>query len=218
MELVYTTSKQVQVGIIISFLATLLSQMMTLAIPLLLQQIIDKVLNQGNTSTLNVLGGLMIILALFSGLLTALRQFIFVDTTDRMDLTLGSAVIDRLLALPLRYFEKRPVGELSQRLGELNNIRGFLTGTALISVMNLFFALMYLVVMIIYSPLLTGIALSTFPIYLVLVFVISPIYKRMIRKKAVASARTQSHLISTDWNTNCKSSKFTTNFKMEMAR
>ena len=58
----------------------------------------------------------MIILALCSGLLTAFRQFIFVDTTDRMDLTLGSSVIDRLLSLPLRYFEKRPVGELSQRL------------------------------------------------------------------------------------------------------
>ena len=72
----------------------------------------------------------MIVLALFSGILTALRQFIFVDTTDRMDLTLGSAVIDRLLSLPLRYFERRPVGELSQRLGELNSIRGFLTGTA----------------------------------------------------------------------------------------
>ena len=147
------------------FLATLLSQLMNLAIPLLLQQIIDKVLSQGNISTLNVLGGTMIILALFSGVLTGLRQFIFVDTTDRMDLTLGSAVIDRLLSLPLRYFEKRPVGELSQRLGELNNIRGFLTGTALISVMNLFFALMYLVVMIIYSPLLTGVALSTFHLH-----------------------------------------------------
>ena len=46
-----------------------------------------------------------------------------------MDLTLGSAVIDRLLALPLTYFEKRSVGEMSQRLGELNTIRGFLTGT-----------------------------------------------------------------------------------------
>ena len=177
------------------FLATLLSQLMNLAIPLLLQQIIDKVLSQGNVSTLNVLGGTMIILALFSGVLTGLRQFIFVDTTDRMDLTLGSAVIDRLLSLPLRYFEKRPVGELSQRLGELNNIRGFLTGTALISVMNLFFALMYLVVMIIYSPLLTGVALSTFPIYMALVLIISPIYKQMIRKKAIAAARTQSHLI-----------------------
>ena len=152
-------------ALILVFAATLLSQLMNLAIPLLLQQIIDKVLNQGNVSTLNVLGSTMIILALFSGLLTALRQFIFVDTTDRMDLTLGSAVIDRLLSLPLRYFEKRPVGELSQRLGELNNIRGFLTGTALISVMNLFFALMYLIVMIIYSPLLTAVSLSTFPIY-----------------------------------------------------
>ena len=177
------------------FVATLLAQLMGLAIPLLLQQIIDKVLSQGNVSTLNVLGSTMIILALFSGLLTALRQFIFVDTTDRMDLTLGSAVIDRLLALPLRYFEKRPVGELSQRLGELNSIRSFLTGTALISVMNLLFAFMYLIVMVIYSPILTAVALSTFPIYLILVLIISPIYKQMIRKRAVAAAKTQSHLI-----------------------
>ena len=39
------------------FVATLLAQLMNLAIPLMLQQIIDKVLNQGNVSTLNVLGG-----------------------------------------------------------------------------------------------------------------------------------------------------------------
>ncbi len=182
-------------ALILVFAATMVSQLMNLAIPLLLQQIIDKVLSQGNTSTLNVLGGTMIILALCSGLLTAFRQFIFVDTTDRMDLTLGSSVIDRLLALPLRYFEKRPVGELSQRLGELNNIRSFLTGTALISVMNIVFALMYLVVMVIYSPILTAVALSTFPLYAIMIFIISPIFKSMIRRRAVAQARTQSHLI-----------------------
>ena len=182
-------------ALILVFAATMVSQLMNLAIPLLLQQIIDKVLSQGNTSTLNVLGGTMILLALCSGILTAFRQFIFVDTTDRMDLTLGSSVIDRLLALPLRYFERRPVGELSQRLGELNNIRNFLTGTALISVMNVLFALMYLVVMVIYSPLLTAVALSTFPLYAIMILIISPIFKSMIRKKAVAQARTQSHLI-----------------------
>ncbi len=187
--------KKYKWALVLVFAATLLAQLMGLAIPLLLQQIIDKVLSQGNLSTLNVLGGTMVVLALFQGLLTALRQFIFVDTTDRMDLTLGSAVIDRLLALPLRYFERRPVGELSQRLGELNTIRSFLTGTALISVLNLLFASLYLVVMIIYSPLLTAIALSTFPIYMILVVVISPIFKNMIRKRAVAAAKTQSHLI-----------------------
>ena len=46
--------------------------------------------------------------------LSALRTYIFVDTTDRMDLL--HCCDDRLLALPLTYFEKRPVGELSQRL------------------------------------------------------------------------------------------------------
>ena len=137
----------------------------------------------------------MVILALFQGILQALRTYIFVDTTDRMDMTLGSAVIDRLLSLPLNYFEKRPVGELSQRLGELNNIRSFLTGTALISILNIVFAAIYLIVMIIYSPILSVVALSTLPLYLALVFGVAPIYKRLIRKKAVAAAKTQSHLI-----------------------
>lgn len=182
-------------ALVIVFVASLLAQLFGLAIPLLIQQIIDKVLTQGNLSSLNVLGTAMVVLAVFQGLLTVLRSYIFVDTTDRMDLTLGSAVIDRLLALPLSYFEKRPVGELSQRLGELNTIRGFLTGTALVSLLNIIFATLYLVVMLIYSPLLTAVALSTLPVYLLLVFVVAPIYKNLIRKRAVAQARTQSHLI-----------------------
>ena len=182
-------------SLILVFVASLLAQLFGLAIPLLIQQIIDKVLSQGNLSSLNVLGTVMVVLALFQGVLMALRTYIFVDTTDRMDLTLGTAVIDRLLSLPLTYFEKRPVGELSQRLGELNTIRGFLTGTALVSVLNIIFALLYLVVMLMYSPFLTAIALSTFPLYMLLVFVVAPIYKSLIRKRAVASARTQSHLI-----------------------
>ena len=137
----------------------------------------------------------MIVMALFQGILQALRTYIFVDTTDRMDLTLGSSVIDRLLSLPLKFFEKRPVGELSQRLGELNTIRGFLTGTALISLLNIVFATLYLVVMFLYSPLLSVIALSTFPLYLLLVFGVAPLYKSLIRARAQAQAKTQSHLI-----------------------
>ncbi|MDA9739758.1 peptidase domain-containing ABC transporter [Synechococcus sp. AH-736-M20] len=187
--------KKYKKSLALVFATSLLAQLFGLAIPLLIQQIIDKVLMQGNMSTLNVIGGVMIILAVFQGCLLALRTYIFVDTTDRMDLTLGSAVIDRMLSLPLSFFEKRPVGELSQRLGELNSIRGFLTGTALVSVLNIIFALLYLVVMIVYSPLLTAVALSTFPIYALLVFGIAPLYRYLIRQRAVAQARTQSHLI-----------------------
>ena len=182
-------------SLILVFVSSLLAQLFGLGIPLLIQQIIDKVLTQGNLSSLNVLGAVMITLAVFQGCLLILRTYIFVDTTDRMDLTLGSAVIDRLLSLPLTFFEKRPVGELSQRIGELNTIRNFLTGTALVSVLNIIFAALYLVVMIIYSPLLTVISLSTLPLYLMLIFGVAPLYRHLLRKRAQASAKTQSHLI-----------------------
>ena len=46
-----------------------------------------------------------------------------------------------------------------------------------------------------YSPFLSVIALSTFPLYALLVLFVSPIYKSLIRKRAVAQAKTQSHLI-----------------------
>ena len=106
---------------------------------------------------------------------------------------MGSAVINRL-SIALIFLEKRPVGELSQRLGELNSIRGF-NRTALVSILNLIFAALYLIVMIMYSPVLTAVALSTFPLYAALVFGIAPLYRYLIRQRAQAQARTQSHLI-----------------------
>ena len=82
--------------------------------PLLIQQIIDKVISQSNLSALQVLGAALVMSALLQGLLTAIRTWLLIDTTDRMDLLLGSQVIDRLLRLRLRFFEQRPVGELSK--------------------------------------------------------------------------------------------------------
>ena len=49
--------------------------------------------------------------------------------------------------------------------------------------------------MFIYSPFLSVVALSSLPIYILLVLFVSPIYRSLIRKRAVASAKTQSHLI-----------------------
>lgn len=178
-------------------LASLFIQLFQLANPLLLQQIIDKVINQSNLSALQVLGAALVAAALFQGLLTAVRTWLLIDTTDRMDLLLGSQVIDKLLRLPLRFFERRPVGELSQRLGELANLRSFLTGTAITSALDLLFATIYILIMLMYSPLLTAVALGTVPLYVAMILFIAPVYRRLIRKQAQFSARTQSHLIET---------------------
>jgi len=178
-------------------LASLFIQLFQLANPLLLQQIIDKVINQSNLTALQVLGAALVASALFQGLLTAVRTWLLIDTTDRMDLLLGSQVIDKLLRLPLRFFEKRPVGELSQRLGELSNLRSFLTGTAITSALDLLFAAIYILIMLMYSPLLTAVALGTVPLFVAMVLFIAPVYRSLIRHQAQYAARTQSHLIET---------------------
>jgi len=189
--------KRFQWPLVQVLLASLFIQLFQLANPLLIQQIIDKVINQSNLSALQVLGAALVASALFQGLLTAVRTWLLIDTTDRMDLLLGSQVIDKLLRLPLRFFEKRPVGELSQRLSELGNLRSFLTGTAITSALDLLFATIYILIMLLYSPMLTAVALGTVPIYVILIVFIAPLYRRMIRKRAQFAARTQSHLIET---------------------
>jgi ATP-binding cassette subfamily B protein len=135
------------------------------------------------------------VVSIFEALLTSLRTYLFVDTTNRIDMALGSEIIDHLLRLPLRYFEKRPVGELSTRVNELENIRQFLTGTALTVVLDAVFSVVYIVVMFIYSWVLTLVTLAVIPLFVFLTIVVSPIVRQQLRTKAERQAETQSYLV-----------------------
>lgn len=154
--------------------ASFFVQLFGLANPLMTQVIIDKVLVQGSIDTLNVLGVFLLGIALFEALLTGVRTYLFVDTTNRIDLSLGSEVIDHLLRLPLNYFDRRRVGELAGRINELENIRQFLTGTALTVVLDAIFSVIYIAVMLFYSWLLTIVALATVPLFALLTIFVSP--------------------------------------------
>jgi ATP-binding cassette, subfamily B, bacterial HlyB/CyaB len=176
-------------------IASFVVQLFALANPLVTQLIIDKVLVQNSIGTLNVLGILLVGVAIFEALLTSFRTYLFVDTTNRIDLALGAEVIDHLLRLPLRYFEKRPVGELGTRVNELENIRQFLTGTALTVVLDAVFSVVYIAVMVFYSWLLTIVALSTVPLFGLMTLLVSPIIRKQTRLKAERNAETQSYLV-----------------------
>jgi HlyB family type I secretion system ABC transporter len=177
------------------FVASFFVQLFALANPLMIQVIIDKVISQNSVDTLGYLVFFLIVINVFEALLTTLRTYLFVDTTNRIDLTLGSEIIDHLLRLPLRYFEKRPVGEISTRVNELERIRQFLTGTALTVVLDCVFSVIYVVVMVIYSPLLTAVTLAIIPVFIALTLGFSPTIRRQLRTKAERNAETQSYLV-----------------------
>ena len=183
-------------GVLIQvFVAGFVIQLFTLANPLLIQVIIDKVISQRSLDTLQVLGIALLIVTVLEGVLSTLKTFLLAETTNRIDQRLAAQVIDHLLGLPLNYFEKRATGELSSRVDELEKIRNFLTGKALTTILDASFSVIYIFVMILYSFSLTLISLSVLPIQIILTLLGAPLFKRQFRKVAEANAESQSHLV-----------------------
>ena len=170
-------------------------QLFTLANPLLIQVIIDKVISQRSLDTLQVLGIALVGVTIFEGVLGSLRTFLFADTTNRIDMRLGSEVIDHLLRLPVGYFDRRPVGELGTRVAELEKIRNFLTGEVLTTAIDAAFSVIYIFVMALYSWILTLVALLVVPLQVAITLIGAPLFRRQYRQAAKENANTQSHLV-----------------------
>ncbi|VEN73502.1 Leukotoxin translocation ATP-binding protein LktB [Candidatus Desulfarcum epimagneticum] len=170
-------------------------QLFGLATPLFFQVVVDKVLAHRGLSTLDVLVTGLIGLAVFEVALEGLRTYVFSHTTSRVDVELSAGLFKRLLRLPLAYFESRQAGQTVARVRELENIRQFLTGSAVTAALDLFFAVVFIAVMFFYSRVLTVIVLGSIPLYVILSLSITPPLRKMIEDRFRKGAANQSFLV-----------------------
>jgi subfamily B ATP-binding cassette protein HlyB/CyaB len=175
--------------------ASFFLQIFALVSPLFFQVVIDKVLVHRSTSTLEVLVIGLVAIAVFETVLGILRTYLFSHTTNRIDVELGARLFRHLLALPIAYFQARRVGDSVSRVRELENIRNFLTGSALTLVIDLVFALVFIAVMYFYSPLLTWIVLASFPLYIAISAGTTPVFRRRVDEKFQRGAENQAFLV-----------------------
>lgn len=176
-------------------LASFFIQILVLITPLFFQVVIDKVLVHRGLTTLDVLALGLIVVSVFEVILGGLRTYLFSHTAQRVDVVLGARLFDHLLRLPLRYFESRRTGDSVARVRELENIRNFLTGSALTLVIDLFFTVVFLAVMYYYAPTLTYIVLASIPCYVILSLVITPLLKVRVEEKFQRGAENQAFLV-----------------------
>ena len=177
------------------FVASFFLQVFALISPLFFQVVIDKVLVHRGLSTLNALVIGLIIVSTSETVLTALRTFIFSHTTSRIDVELGARLFKHLVALPVSYFENRRAGDSVARVRELENIRSFLTSSALTIVIDLFFTFVFLALMAYYSLFLTGLVLTSFPFLVAISACVTPIFRRLLKEKFNRGAENQSFLV-----------------------
>ena len=170
-------------------------QLFALVSPLFFQVVIDKVLVHRALTTLDVLMIGLLAISLFETVLSILRTYLFAHTTNRIDVELGARLFHHLLALPMGYFQARRVGDSVARVRELENIRNFLTSSALTLVIDLFFTFVFLAVLFYYSPLLTSIVLGAFPLYIAISAGATPLFRRRLDEKFQRGAENQAFLV-----------------------
>ncbi|TAE61653.1 MAG: type I secretion system permease/ATPase [Nostocales cyanobacterium] len=178
-------------------LASFTLQLLGLTSPLITQVIIDKVMVQESLATLDVMAIALLLVAVFESVLGILRLFIFTHTARRLDLSLSAQLFRHLMRLPLAYFESRRVGDTVARVQELEQIRQFLTGTALTVILDSIFAVVYLGLMFYYNIPLTFVALAVLPLFATLTIVATPILRNWLNQTFNRSADSQSFLVET---------------------
>ncbi len=176
-------------------LASIFIQLLGLANPLLIQQIIDRVIIAGNSDAMPVFAALILGFAVLESILSILRTYLLNSSTNRIDLLLGTQIVRHLMNLPLTFFGQRAVGDVSARIFELEKVRQFLTGTFFTVAIDVLFSVIYIGVMSIYSVWLTLCVLIAVPVIIGSTLLVAPIFQKLIRKRADQSAQMQAYLI-----------------------
>ena len=179
------------------FSVSFVLQLFALATPLFFQVVMDKVLIHHALTTLDVIAIGLFVVSVFEVILSGLRSYVFAHTTSRIDVELGARLFRHLLNLPLAYFQARRVGDTVARVRELENIRQFLTGNAITLVLDLFFSVVFIGVMLLYSGWLTLIVVLSLPCYAALSFFITPLLRARLHEKFNRGAENQAFLVET---------------------
>src|SRR5207237_10739895 len=115
----------------------------------------DRVMYYGSLHTFTMICIAFAVILLFETAFGHLRRYLVLFITTRTDVKLWSYTFDKILNLPIDYFERSSTGEFIQKFHEMGKIRGFLTtqlfGTALDALVIVFF----LPVMFFFSTVMT---------------------------------------------------------------
>lgn len=176
-------------------LAAFVMQVLGICSPLVTQSVIDKVLVHNSVSTLDVLAIALLAMVIFETVLSVARNYILAHTTGKIDVILSSRLFDHLFKLPLSYFESRRVGDTVARVRELENIRRFLTGVPMMTLLDCMFLIVYVVILFFYSVELACISLAAIPLLALISAIVTPLFRARLEERFNRGAESQSYLV-----------------------
>jgi ATP-binding cassette subfamily B protein len=175
----------------------LASTVFAVAPPFIFMIVLDRVLVSHSYSTLNVLVGAILIMLVFETILSYLRRVLTQVVTTRIDGRLNLYIVEKLLKLPMDYFEHNPTGRTLGKLGDIWKIRNFLTGQLFGTFLDVVPLLGLIPAMLILEWRLSLMAFALAGIIFVIVLLFMKPLGRAYRQTIEAEQTKMSHLVET---------------------
>lgn len=178
-------------------LLSLALQVFTLVSPLLTQGIVDHVLVNADTDLLTVLIIAFSMLLVLQTAIGLMRTWAGIHLSMNLGLQWNGNVLAHLLRLPVEFFEKRHLGDITSRMGLVGTIQNMITSSVVGAVLDGIMTVTTLVVMLMYSPRLMLVSAIALALYFGARLATYRWFRQANEEKLVLSARLQTHLLET---------------------
>jgi ATP-binding cassette subfamily B protein/ATP-binding cassette subfamily C protein len=170
---------------------------LALGTPILIQLLTDDVLVRGDIDLLTVVVLAVVIMSLFSSTLQTVQSLMIAHFAQRLQLGLVLEFGRKILQLPLSYYEARRSGEITSRLGDINEINQFISQVVVLLPSQFFMATVSFCFMLFYSWQLTLVVVLIIGIMTLSTLPFLPILQQKTRSLLVLNAENQGVLVET---------------------
>src|SRR5262249_27207254 len=177
--------------------AAVVLQLLALAVPIFFQITVDKVLVHQAYVTLYTLAVGVGAAILFDAVFNYLRRTLLVYASTRIDLRTSIRSLERLLALPIGFFEANSTGVITKHMQQVEKIREFLTGRLFLTLLDAFSLFIVVPLLFMYSPQLSVLVLAFSGLTAFIIACLVPVFRRRLRTLYEAEAQRQAYLVET---------------------
>lgn len=176
-------------------LGMLVGTLLQLVFPFLTQSLVDVGIRDGNLSFITLILIAQLVVSVSQLSVEFIRSWILLHVNTRINISLISDFLIKLMKLPLRFFDTKMVGDIMQRIGDHNRIESFLTGSSISTLFSFINFFVFAIILAYYNLLILGIFLLGNALYVAWVLVFMKYRRELdIRRFAQASSE-QSSLI-----------------------
>ncbi len=177
------------------FTGLLVGSLLQLIFPFLTQSIVDVGIGSQNLNFIWLVLIAQLMLTISMSSVDFIRGWILLHLGTRVNISLISDFLTKLMKLPIGFFDTKMTGDLMQRIGDHKRIQSFLTGSSLNILFSLFNIIIFGAVLLYYSPLIFLIFIVASVIYVIWVMLFMKRRRELDNKAFTQNAANQNSVI-----------------------